>query len=75
MLAAGASRGARLNDDRLALPAGAQLTLAFAADRPRSMATLGDQDLVRHEFLKRLHARYTREGMTVVPAHAAAGGS
>lgn len=36
---------------------------------------LGDQDLVRHEFLKRLHARYTREGMTVVPAHAAAGGS
>jgi small-conductance mechanosensitive channel len=32
----------------------------------------GDQDLVRHEFLKRLHARYTREGVTVGPAHASA---
>ena len=45
MLAARAACRARLNDDGLALPAGAQLTVTVVADRPCSMATLGDQDL------------------------------
>ncbi len=30
-----------------------------------------DRDLVRHEFVKRLHARYTREGVSLAPAPAA----
>jgi small-conductance mechanosensitive channel len=31
----------------------------------------GDQDVVRHEFVKRLHARYAQEGVTLSPAQAA----